>query len=449
MHGRRARGESVSSRWVKVCIVCLLALSVVLPAWQHFGMRTSLVVDGAGPYPMHAYDDRTRGGESVASLERVGHVAVMHCRLVAAYKAPYCALHISLGEGGRGINLARFATVTLDLASFATKTRQPSPVTVYLRDYNPAYANLQQLDTLKANTYEYTPLDGHQPLSVPLANFHVAAWWVQTYHVPLAYARPGLHNVVALDVTTGDWLAPGEYTIAVHSIRFAGKWMSRDGVLLLIVVLWFGAAMLYLVAGAWRARRLASAAAMRRRELERINANLASQRDELRSAASHDELTGACNRPGLRARLEPALASLPAASRTLTVIFLDVDRFKLVNDHHGHAVGDECLRRLAALITQHVRADDLFARWGGEEFLLACVGQPLAPAVELAERLRALIAGFAWPTGVALSCSFGVAELGPGETFAELLRRADAALYLAKRDGRNCVRVATAAPDGD
>lgn len=439
----------MSAKWFKLCVVCLLVLTVALPVWHRFGMRTSFTVDGVGHYPVRTYDDRARGGASVASLERIGHVAVMHCKLAVGYKAPYCAIHISLGDGAKGIDLSRFDTVTLDIASYRADTRRASQVTVYLRDYNPAYANLSRPDTFKANTYQYTPLDGDQPLSVPLANFHVASWWVQNYHVPLAYARPSLRNIVALDVTTGDWLVPGNYAIAVHSIRFSGKWLTRDALLALLVGLWFVAAMAYLVGSAWQARRAASAATAGRRELERINARLASQRDELRSAANHDELTGAYNRMGLHARLAPGMARSGASPRVLTVVFMDVDRFKAVNDHFGHAVGDACLKHLATLITRHIRANDLFARWGGEEFLLACVGQRLAPTAEFAERLRALIAGFAWPTGVALSCSFGVAELEPDEVFEDLLRRADAALYAAKRDGRNCVRVATPTPDAD
>ncbi len=430
----------MSAKWLKLCIVGLLLLTVVLPVWHRFGMRTGFTVEGAGSYPVSAYDDRSRGGASVATLQREGGVTVMHCKLAAAYRAPYCAMHVALGDGTKGIDLSRFAAVTLDITSVAGPDRSPTQVTVYLRNYNPAYAKPGQLDTLKANTYQYTPVDGRQPLSVPLSNFHVAAWWVQLYHVRLADARPDLRDVVALDVTTGDRLSPGDYSIAVRSITFRGKWLTRDELLALIVGMWFVAAMLYLLASSWRARRQASVASAGRRALEHANATLASQRDQLRSIASHDELTGAYNRPGLRARLAPELAH--TRGEALTVVFMDVDRFKVVNDRHGHATGDACLQHLSALITSHIRADDVFARWGGEEFLLACVGQALAPTAELAERLRVLIAEFAWPTGIALSCSFGVAELEAGEAFDSLLRRADAALYQAKRDGRNCVRVA-------
>lgn len=435
---RSARGECVSAKCFKLGVVCLLLLTIALPVWHHFGMQTSLTVDGAGRYPARTYDDRSRSGASVASLERVGRTVVMHCGLAAGYHAPYCALHISLSDGTTGSDLSRFTEVTLDIASVGGRAQQPAPVVVYLRNYNPVYADLEQPDTLKANAYQYTPTDGHQPLTVPLTNFHVAAWWVQVYHVPLAHAEPDLRNVVALDVTTGDRLSPGDYAIAVRAITFRGKWLTRDQVLLLVVALWFGAAIAYLLVSAWRSRQVASAATAGRHELERANATLASQRDELRTVANHDELTGAYNRPGLRARL----ARAGAPGDTLTVVFMDVDRFKVVNDRHGHAAGDECLKRLSVLIASHIRAEDLFARWGGEEFLLACVGQTLPATVELAERLRKLIADFAWPTGVALSCSFGLAQRETGEAFDDLLRRADAALYQAKREGRNCVRIA-------
>jgi len=120
-----------------------------------------------------------------------------------------------------------------------------------------------------------------------------------------------------------------------------------------------------------------------------------------------------------------------------------VDRFKAVNDRHGHAAGDAVLRELAARASAAVRAGDLAARIGGEEFALLLPGAALPNALELAERVRAAIAAApvdAGGTPLAVTVSLGCATLAPGEPPTALLARADARLYEAKRDGRNCVR---------
>jgi len=155
-------------------------------------------------------------------------------------------------------------------------------------------------------------------------------------------------------------------------------------------------------------------------------------------------LTSLYNRAGLRHRLALLRAQVDAQHRHLSVIFMDVDHFKRINDVHGHEVGDECLRSLARLVNANIREQDVLCRWGGEEFVLACDGAKLDVAAGRAERLRVMIEQAEWPQGVAMSCSFGVAEMVPGENLRDLLKRADDALYAAKRAGRNRVRVAVA-----
>jgi diguanylate cyclase len=132
----------------------------------------------------------------------------------------------------------------------------------------------------------------------------------------------------------------------------------------------------------------------------------------------------------------------------LTVLLLDIDHFKQVNDRYGHALGDECLRLVAATLKQHgQRSGDIVARYGGEEFAIALPGMDSRQAGEQAERIRAAVSELHPTCGDArldLSISIGMATLQPPMTStpAQLLAAADAALYRAKRNGRNQVIIA-------
>src|SRR5699024_11125937 len=141
------------------------------------------------------------------------------------------------------------------------------------------------------------------PLEVPLANFHVATWWIQEYHVPLQHARPDLGNVVSLDVATSFDAMPGVYTIGVRSIVFYGKWISQTAMLVGLVMLWWATAMVYLMVRFWRVRRVAFAAVAGRRKLQHENVALTRERQQLERVASHDPLTKVFNRAGFRPRL--------------------------------------------------------------------------------------------------------------------------------------------------
>jgi len=172
------------------------------------------------------------------------------------------------------------------------------------------------------------------------------------------------------------------------------------------------------------------------------------QARRLQLLASTDELTGLPNRRALIAYVEHRLRRLERGQGTLSVLMIDVDRFKCINDTYGHAIGDEVLRHIAQVLPTGLRGRDRLGRLGGEEFLVVLPGAGLAQAAQVADRMRAAIA--ATPLiGAAgklhFTVSIGVAELGrTQESVADLLARADAALYQAKGNGRNAVALAEA-----
>ena len=166
----------------------------------------------------------------------------------------------------------------------------------------------------------------------------------------------------------------------------------------------------------------------------------------LQSQAQTDELTGAVNRRGLLERLEDVhqrAQRANGAGHGYAVLMVDVDHFKAVNDHHGHAEGDRVLQHVARTLRDTLRAGDVVARWGGEEFCVLLPRISEAEAHALAVRMAARIAAGGEPR---VTVSVGVAEaLAHSETAEEVIRRADAALYCAKQAGRNRVVAAQAA----
>jgi diguanylate cyclase (GGDEF)-like protein len=169
---------------------------------------------------------------------------------------------------------------------------------------------------------------------------------------------------------------------------------------------------------------------------------MGSELAELARASRRDALTGLPNRRAFDEELAREVARAARDGKPLAVVVLDADRFKNVNDTHGHAAGDAVLREIAARAATAVRAGDFVARIGGEEFALLLHATDLAGALELAERVRAAMAASPFSTGggqLGVTASLGCAVLAPDDTPESLVARADARLYDAKRGGRDRV----------
>jgi diguanylate cyclase (GGDEF)-like protein len=158
-----------------------------------------------------------------------------------------------------------------------------------------------------------------------------------------------------------------------------------------------------------------------------------------------DGLTGIANRRQCEEALATEIARADRLGTPLTIVLADLDDFKLVNDEHGHATGDDVLREFAAVLRHTVRESDLAGRWGGEEFLLLLPGSDAEGGAHLADRVRTAIQerSFLGRDGsvVTVTASFGVAHHQLGGDERELFGAADRALYRAKREGKNRVEL--------
>lgn len=249
-------------------------------------------------------------------------------------------------------------------------------------------------------------------------------------------------------------LEPGDYRFSIRARDRHGRvsqieaggfsvlppWYARPGLLLLWTVLGAG-----LLAGtiaavaAWRTRRLRATAAHLERMVAERTKELESANQRLHDMAHLDGLTAVANRRRLDDWLQQAWTQCREHGRPLALMIIDVDHFKSYNDRMGHLAGDELLKQIVAALSNCLRrAEDLVARYGGDEFVAVLPGADGDKACAVAEAMRRRVR----ETVSGASVSIGVAARPPrdGEAVAQLLSEADEALYRSKQDGRNCVR---------
>jgi two-component system cell cycle response regulator len=184
-----------------------------------------------------------------------------------------------------------------------------------------------------------------------------------------------------------------------------------------------------------------------------LQAELIAAREALRLEATHDPLTGLRNRGAILDVLRQELARSGREEKSVGVLMADVDHFKHINDTFGHQVGDAVLREVAARMRSSIRPYDIAGRYGGEEFLIILPGCDMFTAAMVAERLRVAVEEEPFDSGerkLTITCSLGVASgSAMPETKADwVIGLADSALYQAKSEGRNCVRLAPNGQNG-
>lgn len=419
----------------------VVTLFIVQMFWMHGGGRVIKIIPSE--FEFSATNDQPQGGISTSSLVTQNDAAVLECRLAKGelYPWPYCGLSVELGASKiSGMDLADFHTVRLDIDFEQLDGSQPPSLRFYLRNYNPAYSSPDNEYSIKYNGLEYTPGFDSGTIDIPIANLQVLTWWLADNQIPIAHSAPEFSNVTKLELATGSGHNQGEYKMKVNSIEFVGNYMDGEDLLLGLLVVWVAMALVYSMLEIKRGRQLILQAQYRQEHLRKLNRHLKEQNVHFAELANRDALTGAMNRHSIRDWLESNYQGQNTQAKRLSVMYLDIDHFKVVNDKYGHAMGDDILREFTMVVLSSLSASERLVRWGGEEFVVFCPGRNSEDAAELAEKVRHRVESHLWVHGDPLTTSIGVASLGEERT-NEMLVRADEALYMAKREGRNRVVV--------
>jgi diguanylate cyclase (GGDEF)-like protein len=252
----------------------------------------------------------------------------------------------------------------------------------------------------------------------------------------LEHSAVNVDNVARAELMINGGAKEGEHVFTLHALRLHGKMISRDTLLMWIVAAWVSCAVgwLAILTLSLRTQLADSRAAVAL--LRTVNKALELEARDLAGQAHIDPLTGVLNRQGLRAAL---MSTSSLLADPMAVVFIDIDHFKSINDTHGHDVGDDVLRKFANVIASGIRSSDRLVRWGGEEFLIVCPMTNVFQGRILAENLRSALHQQAWPVGLRVTASFGVAQHHERDEVGVVIKHADEELYRAKQAGRDRV----------
>lgn len=308
---------------------------------------------------------------------------------------------------------------------------------IFLRNHNPQYTLPNDPTSSKVMAMSVPAAQAEHPLRISLEEFSVSSWWLLERKTNQKWTQPEFDSITSLGV---DLVEPGTHQVRIDRITLVGDWFKTETLLIAILSFWISVYLLeglvrffFLYRTTQRNRHEIRAMEDRQRALERENL-------QLEVAGNTDPLTGVYNRAGLQSRLD-ILANLPGSLAGLHVMLMDIDHFKQLNDRFGHDMGDKVLKTFASLVSMNLRDDDVFARLGGEEFVVIARTQAPDGSRAFAQKLRqlALHCTFNGDSKLNISISIGVTTIGQHEDLAAALKRADSALYKAKENGRNRV----------
>ena len=337
----------------------------------------------------------------------------------------------------KGYDLSNYKSLVID----AQHEGSAPKMRIYLRNYNDAYAvpedsNSAKIMVLSLNTRE---LHDEQPVTIFLKEFSVPDWWTEQRDLAREFLPLEFNNVILLGFEFSGYPNDADYlSIKFNELYFEGPRINESTFYRTLLLTWVACAIIFLVS-----QFIALIARTRKysRQLRLLAADkdyFERQSHKYKMLSHLDALTGVLNRLGLQQSLQKLRAD--PSNFPASVIVLDIDHFKRINDTRGHDVGDLILRDICQLVNNNIRATDLLARWGGEEFVLIVPKANASIGYTLTEKIRSVIAAHEFHHGKPLqvTCSFGIADLAFNETFEGAFKRADNALFQAKREGRNC-----------
>lgn len=365
-----------------------------------------------------------------------------HCTVPENFAGDYFACSF-------GMNLASSATQGVDLSSFSqlnlTLNYQgnANKIRIAIRNFNPAYSNPEDSNSSKFNAIQIHTHELNKELNLALTAFSVSDWWITQYNVPLSDSLPEISNAMAVTIDFGEKLLPGTHRFSLEKLEFEGDWISTEHWYLAILSLWMLGIFLFALRRLIQLHQQTKHDTQIINNLNNTNEQLKEETNRFRRLSTVDPLTQLYNRFGI----DQIIASLAGNNQSPTLqipnyslLVIDIDHFKQVNDQHGHDTGDKVLQHIATIIQANMRPGDFVGRWGGEEFIVILPGTTEKTALGIAETIRHNI--FTSPCQLEkplfVSASFGISERQADEDFGSCFKRADNALYKAKEQGRNC-----------
>lgn len=360
-----------------------------------------------------------------------------HCTLKRGYDYPFCISQYQMTDSRHlGVNLNEFDEIRI-YGDFSAPSHNDF-LRVSLLNFNPRYSNIEKTSTSKYNSIELQAHELNSPITIKLQQLAVPTWWAANMKEFDVGTHQELDNVTFIEIGTGTGASMGSYQLKFNRIELIKNTIPIKLLYEKILISW-AAIITFLVCtiGSYLVISLKKTQ-ISEQNLIAINEMLSVKSAQLERVSQHDELTGLLNRTGLKTRMVDYIEKQPFP---ISIAMVDIDFFKKINDNFGHHQGDHVLTKLGKLLQEFILEGETAARFGGEEFILLLPGHGIADALYRLEKLRVLISKIELAIGHKLTASIGVATAHKYSEFTQMIEIADKALYRAKQEGRNCIRV--------
>lgn len=373
----------------------------------------------------HLFFDGEKNGKTLATWVDEEKLQFKCIAVEDAIEQPYCGLSINLAKAPADKVYSSYKRMELKIQYQGSNER----LRISMHNFNPAHPLASYRESRKGLDLTFKTEETQGPIVI-----HNYGWIVSE--------NPDiLNNIIDIGIDLVAPISPGEHLLQLEYIDVYGDLLPAESWYLCVALLWLTTNLLFI------ARHLILQERRIRNDSKRLSA-LTNFSDDLQQESQHykllsntDPLTGALNRNGFALEIKQ-LAPDGNILSGATIMLIDLDHFKQINDSYGHDAGDAVLREAAQVIHKSTRATDLFVRWGGEEFILFCSNINVQQGLLIAEKIRATIESMKIrynQNTIPVTVSIGLGTTSDKESFDALFQRTDQALYSAKRMGRNCI----------
>ncbi len=348
----------------------------------------------------------------------------------------FCGMNIQQGDGlTRGVDLSSYNEMELHIEY----TGNAEVMRLYVRNYTPSLAKIESADGSAKYINTRVPVEELKSvLTVKLEDLAIPEWWVLHSGIPREHIYSEFNNVIHIGVDIPFPAPLGNHDIELKYIKLKGIYLSQTAWYLLILSIWGAALLLIIFKRELKLRQKTKRDQQRLTQEKTRAARLKQISESYKELSNLDTLSGIFNRRGIHQFYENCIEE--ESKGTGSIIMLDIDHFKKINDTYGHGIGDIVIQTMGEILRKCIREQDNVGRWGGEEFLILCINTSLKGAIALAEKIRCEVESYQFEDipALTMTVSLGVSVIASYEGFEQNVKLADDAMYKAKESGRNC-----------
>lgn len=442
--GLRAFADRITNRyphlsWARLRLVAIAVTILLALLVQYLPQHVKLLHPSVNYQSVLAADNRPDNGSHATWLDDYSH-SRFKCS-IGTGESDWCGYVVQWPEiKGSLLDFSGYHSLRIKLKYVGAARK----IRVYMRIYHPDYGSLVDANKNKFQVVHVDVNEFENAVVIPFNEFVVADWWVRSANISRQYVAPNFDSVQSMAIDFPQPNIAGEHVMDVQSIELVGDYVTKETAYFSLFFFWLFVSCCEALYLFYKLNVRAEKAQQKALTLANYARELKAETSLYKKLSGIDPLTGAYNRSGLKPFTDKSF-SRDRRDRSGVLMVMDIDHFKDVNDTYGHSVGDNVIKRIAHTISGSIRAGDIFARWGGEEFVLICASVDRQTGLLIGEKVRRAVEDLDFMDGehFQVTVSVGLTEIMPSDSFESAFNRADQALYKAKRSGRNRVAFAS------